>query len=189
MNNADPTPNTTGLHTTLEMALAALQMAQPTPPASFGAEATAQAKAQHTAAIHAVRAAMASTAHHSAALGLVQLEALAAMARWQSAIEGLQNSLAPVMEALDASPESPVSQALDRMEMAITAATAQLIGCSTEELQWHWLENNFGRRGLCCTAYGLNVAVTSHSHFLFTIGFGGPAMTQQMATEAKAAAA
>lgn len=166
-------PNTDGLHAAMTLALKALQISQPSPPASFGPEAKAQARGLHTAATQALRAALAGTAHHTAALSLVQQEALAAMARWQSAIETLQDSLAPVMAALDASPESPVSEALTKMELALTDATAQLVGCTTEELQWHWLENDFGRRGLTCRlADGMQVAVTGHSRFLFTAGFG-----------------
>lgn len=98
--------------------------------------------------------------------------ALEILQRWQTAIQQLAQEFEPVLTAFGQALEGPVPDALTGIECALTDATADLLGCSREELQWHWLENDFGAKGKVCVLNGKEVAVRTLQDFAKTLGYG-----------------
>ena len=73
---------------------------------------------------------------------------LAALTRWQQAMEHAESTIEPVIDLLQLQPESPICDAVWRLQSALTAATADLVGDPAEWLSWHAMENDMGRKGL-----------------------------------------
>lgn len=53
-----------------------------------------------------------------------------------------------------ATPNAPTVQALAALQVFATEQTARLIGCGTLELEWWWLENAYGAKGMACGLRG-----------------------------------
>ena len=73
---------------------------------------------------------------------------LAALTRWQEAMELADSTIDPVIDLLQLHPESPVCNTVWRLQSALTAATADLVGDCGEWLSWYALENDMGRKGM-----------------------------------------
>lgn len=73
---------------------------------------------------------------------------LAALTRWQEAMERSDVTIDPVVSLLQLQPESPVCDTVWRLQSALTAATADLVGDCGEWLNWYALENDMGRKGM-----------------------------------------
>jgi hypothetical protein len=97
--------------------------------------------------------------------------ALEILQRWQTAIQQLAQEFEPVLTAFGQVVEGPVPDALTGMECALTDATADLLGCTREELQWHWLENQFGAKRLVCVRNGQERAIATLEDFAWSLGF------------------
>ena len=74
---------------------------------------------------------------------------LAALTRWQQAMEKVDSTIDPVINLLQLHPESPVCETVWRLQSALTAATADLVGGDPLDwMGWYALENDMGRKGL-----------------------------------------
>ena len=74
---------------------------------------------------------------------------LAALTRWQQSMEKADSTINPVIDLLQLHPESPVCETVWRLQSALTAATADLVGGDPLDwLGWYAMENEFGRNGL-----------------------------------------
>lgn len=72
----------------------------------------------------------------------------AILAAWYLNITKTNALLAPVIDALDLPPESPVCAALFQLQGALTRATAELLDDSAEWLEWFHLDNEMGAKAL-----------------------------------------
>jgi len=81
-------------------------------------------------------------------------EKMQALKDWQLAIQESDALIAPVREMLLIRPESPINEAVDRLGIALTDATAKLVGDKAEWLDWYAMENDFGRKGLSARFMG-----------------------------------
>lgn len=72
----------------------------------------------------------------------------AILADWHRNITETDELLAPVIDALQLPPESPVCAAVWQLQGAFTLATAELLDDSAEFLAWFRLDNNMGAKGL-----------------------------------------
>jgi len=97
--------------------------------------------------------------------------ALQILQRWQTAIQQLAQEFEPVLTAFGQVVEGPVPDALTSIECALTDATAELLGCSREELQWHWLENDFGAKRKVCVVNGQERAIKTLEDFAWSLGY------------------
>ena len=98
-------------------------------------------------------------------------QALHILRRWQTAIQNMAQEFEPVLTAFGQVVDGPVPDALTGMECALTDATAELLGCSREELQWHWLENDFGAKRKVCVRNGEERAIATLQDFAWTLGY------------------
>lgn len=73
---------------------------------------------------------------------------LAALTRWQQAMEQADAAIDPVIELLQLQPESPVCGAVWQLQRLLTDMTAELVGDQAEWLDWYAYENDMGRKGL-----------------------------------------
>lgn len=73
---------------------------------------------------------------------------LAALKRWQDAMERADATIDPVIQLLQLQPESPICDAVWRLQSALTAMTADLVGDCADWLSWYALENDMGRKGM-----------------------------------------
>lgn len=74
-------------------------------------------------------------------------EKLAALQRWQAAIERSDALIDPVIMALGLSPESAVSNAVWGLQSAFTREVGAIVGDTGDWLNWHVHENDMGKRG------------------------------------------
>lgn len=74
-------------------------------------------------------------------------EKLAALQRWQAAIERADKLINPVIETLQLIPESPIPESVWGLQDALTEAVALAVGDSFDWLSWYAHENNFGAGG------------------------------------------
>lgn len=72
----------------------------------------------------------------------------AILTAWHRNITETAELLAPVIDALDLPPESPVCAALHQLQGALTLATAELLDDSAEWLEWYHLENDMGAKAM-----------------------------------------
>ena len=72
---------------------------------------------------------------------------LAALKHWQQAMERADATIDPVIDALKLQPESPICDAVWRLQSALTAMTADLVGDCGDWLSWYAMENDMGRKG------------------------------------------
>jgi hypothetical protein len=80
---------------------------------------------------------------------MTQEQKLAALTRWQQAMERADATIDPVIDLLQLHPESPICEAVWRLQSALTAATGDLVGGDPFDwLGWHALENEMGQKGL-----------------------------------------
>lgn len=80
---------------------------------------------------------------------MTQEQKLAALTRWQQAMEQADATIDPVIDLLQLHPESPICEAVWRLQSALTAATGDLVGGDPLDwLGWYALENEMGQKGL-----------------------------------------
>ena len=72
---------------------------------------------------------------------------LSALARWQQAIEQSDAAIDPVIKLLQLQPESPICEAVWRLQSALTSMTADIVGDFGDWLGWYAMENDMGRKG------------------------------------------
>lgn len=72
---------------------------------------------------------------------------LAALNRWQQAMEQADAALNPVISLLKLEPESPVCEAVWGLQRALIDTTAGLVGDQGDWLDWYAHENEMGRKG------------------------------------------
>ena len=72
---------------------------------------------------------------------------LAALTRWQQAMEQADATIGPVIGLLQLQPESPVCGAVWRLQRLLTDMTAELVGDQAEWLDWYAYENDMGHKG------------------------------------------
>lgn len=73
---------------------------------------------------------------------------LAALTRWQQAMEQADAAINPVVELLQLQPESPVCGAVWKLQRLLTDMTAELVGDQADWLDWYAYENDMGRKGM-----------------------------------------
>lgn len=73
---------------------------------------------------------------------------LAALNRWQQAMEQADAAINPVIELLQLQPESPVCGAVWKLQRLLTDMTAELVGDQADWLDWYAYENDMGRKGM-----------------------------------------
>lgn len=67
---------------------------------------------------------------------------------WQTEIQQSRAKFKPLSDLLKLSHESGPEIAFYGMHDAYTKAVAELVGDEVEWLFWHWLENDFGAKGM-----------------------------------------
>lgn len=75
-----------------------------------------------------------------------QLEAI--LHKWQADMQQADSLIDPVIEMAGLSPESRICSAVWGLQSALTTAVAAVIGTTTDWLEWHVHENDYGRMGL-----------------------------------------
>lgn len=78
---------------------------------------------------------------------MTQEQKLAALTRWQQAMEQADAALNPVISLLKLEPESPVCEAVWRLQRVLIDTTADLVGDQGDWLDWYAHENEMGRKG------------------------------------------
>lgn len=73
---------------------------------------------------------------------------LAALNRWQQAMEQADAAINPVIDLLQLQPESPVCSAVWKLQRLLTDMTAELVGDQAEWLDWYSYENDMGRNAM-----------------------------------------
>jgi hypothetical protein len=92
------------------------------------------------------------------------------LTRWQSTIEQWEKVHDQLCNLTGGGPESPISDAAQRIIGALTNTTAELIGARAEEMHWFRFECKFGKsKLLCIISPGHEIVVESARSFLATL--------------------
>ncbi|MXS85325.1 hypothetical protein ABO04_05170 [Nitrosomonas sp. HPC101] len=65
---------------------------------------------------------------------------------WQETISDLEDQLDALSKIVQACPESPLINAIHRIESRYTRSVARLVGDDNEWLDWYWLEVDMGSK-------------------------------------------
>lgn len=101
---------------------------------------------------------------------MTQEQKLAALTRWQQAMEKADSTIDPVISLLQLQPESPICDVVWRLQSALTAATADLVGDQAEWLSWYAMENDMGRKGLEAGWMGAEREIRTLEDLMWLIG-------------------
>lgn len=81
-------------------------------------------------------------------MSLDSAQKLAILKRWADAINTGTEHCDKLDEAMGLSPESKTRAAFYDLMEALTKATAELVGDTMGNLEWHWMDNDMGRKGM-----------------------------------------
>lgn len=72
----------------------------------------------------------------------------AALHAWQHTIEQADQRMQPAIDALGLPPESPVWLAVQELQTSLTVMTAAYVNDRCNWLEWFWIENDMGAKGM-----------------------------------------
>ena len=91
-------------------------------------------------------------------------EMLPHLQRWADAMQAADKMEAELLAPLGLSPESPLRAGIWRLQDALTATTADLVGDNWQWLSWHYADNGMGRMGFEVEAGGKTFKVKTLDH-------------------------
>lgn len=71
---------------------------------------------------------------------------VAALQRWIDAMQAADEHFDSLTDIMGLEPEGPTCTAVYALQGALTAATADLVGDSVQNLEWFWTENGMGSK-------------------------------------------
>jgi hypothetical protein len=92
------------------------------------------------------------------------------LTRWQSVIEQWEEIHDQLCKLTGGGPESPINDTAQRVIDALTEATAELIGATSQEMDWFRFDCKFGKSKMpCLMSPGHEIVVESARSFLATL--------------------
>ena len=89
---------------------------------------------------------------------------------WHSDMIQMDKTLEKVNSAIGLVPEGDLYHACSCMMSALTLTTAELVNDEAEWLEWHWLENGMGSKGLSAGYDGKERPIKGLDDLLWLMG-------------------
>lgn len=73
---------------------------------------------------------------------------LAALKRWHAAMDQADTHFDSLIDLMGLHPDGDTCNAVFGLQDALTSATADLVDDGSNWINWYWLENDMGRKGM-----------------------------------------
>ena len=75
-------------------------------------------------------------------------EKLEALTKWQAAIEKADRVFDPIVDAIGLEPDGALFELVTDLQIEMTEITSFAVGDTEQWLDWYWLENDMGNKGM-----------------------------------------